>query len=128
MIAHGNFHDRISALARGLLFLAVRNHAQAKIDRHNTGLNAALANSLAPALLPVADVAGLPRILIIGDSISIGYTREMRQHFTGRTNVHWPPDNCAPTASTPSPSRTRSSCGPRTSCSPRKGVRHWGTM
>jgi len=27
-----------------------------------------------PALLPVEDVAGLPRVLIIGDSISMGYT------------------------------------------------------
>lgn len=79
------------------LLLAALNHAGAKIDRDRIGLSAALDAALAPALLPVADVAGLPRILIIGDSISIGYTREVRQHFAGRANVHRPPDNCGPT-------------------------------
>lgn len=77
--------------------LAVLSPVSAKIDRAKIGLSAALDRSLAPALLPVADVAGLPRILLVGDSISIGYTREVRQRLAGRANVHRPPDNCGPT-------------------------------
>jgi acyl-CoA thioesterase-1 len=73
------------------------NPAHARIDRDKIGLSAALDPALAPALLPVDDVPGLPRILLIGDSISIGYTREVRQRLAGRANVHRPPDNCGPT-------------------------------
>lgn len=79
------------------LLLAAVGSVSAKIDRDKIGLSAALDRSLAPALLPVEDVAGLPRVLIIGDSISIGYTREVRQRLAGRANVHRPPDNCGPT-------------------------------
>ena len=35
----------------------------------------------------------LPRILIIGDSISMGYTLELRQMFAGRANVYRIPGN-----------------------------------
>ena len=80
-----------------VLLMAITPIAFAKIDRNKIGLSAALDASLAPALLPVADVAGLPRVLLIGDSISIGYTREVRQLLAGRANVHRPPDNCGPT-------------------------------
>ncbi len=83
--------------AAAALLLALLPPVSAKIDRDKIGLSAALDRSLAPALLPVADVAGLPRVLIIGDSISIGYTREVRQRLAGRANVHRPPDNCGPT-------------------------------
>jgi acyl-CoA thioesterase-1 len=41
-----------------------------------------------PALAPVEDVAGLPRVLIIGDSISIGYTLPTRALLQGVANVH----------------------------------------
>ena len=97
MIGHVNFPAKASALVCGLLFLAAMNPLPAKIDRNKIGLAAALDATLAPALLPVDDVPGLPRILLIGDSISIGYTREVRRRFAGRANVHRPPDNCGPT-------------------------------
>jgi acyl-CoA thioesterase-1 len=51
-----------------------------------------------PALAEVADVPGLPRVLLIGDSISIGYTRPVRALLQGRANVHRPPENCGDTA------------------------------
>jgi len=35
------------------------------------------------AMVPVEDVAGLPRVLIIGDSISIGYTVPTREALKG---------------------------------------------
>jgi acyl-CoA thioesterase-1 len=88
---------RFRLCAAAAVLLATQHPTSAKIDRDKIGLSSALDPTLAPALLPVADLVGLPRILIIGDSISIGYTREVRQHFAGRANVHRPPDNCGPT-------------------------------
>src|SRR5438477_12105372 len=50
-----------------------------------------------PAFAPVQDVAGLPRVLIIGDSISIGYQVPLREALKGKANVHRPATNCGPT-------------------------------
>lgn len=46
---------------------------------------------------PVVDDPALPRVLIIGDSISIGYTLPLRAALDGIANVHRPPTNCAHT-------------------------------
>ena len=46
-----------------------------------------------PAIRPIQDVAGLPRVLLIGDSISIGYTLQVRKLLEGRANVHRIPVN-----------------------------------
>jgi len=60
---------------------------------------------------PAADLKGawsftadpkLPNVLIIGDSISIGYTRQVREKLAGKANVYRPmkgkgPDNCGDT-------------------------------
>lgn len=51
-----------------------------------------------PKMAPIEDVAGLPRVLLIGDSISIGYTLEVREALKGKANVHRPPTNCGPTS------------------------------
>ncbi|MBL9160938.1 MAG: exo-alpha-sialidase [Verrucomicrobiales bacterium] len=50
-----------------------------------------------PALAPIDDVAGLPRVLLLGDSISIGYTLPVREALKGKANVHRPPTNCSST-------------------------------
>ena len=50
-----------------------------------------------PAMAKVEDVAGLPRVLLIGDSISIGYTVPVRKLLEGKANVHRPLTNCGPT-------------------------------
>ena len=50
-----------------------------------------------PAYAQVEDVAGLPRVLLIGDSISIGYTLAVREELKGKANVHRPATNCGPT-------------------------------
>lgn len=50
-----------------------------------------------PALGEVKDVPGLPRVLIIGDSISIGYTLPVRKLLEGKANVHRIPTNGGPT-------------------------------
>jgi len=75
---------------------------------------AVLAANLGPFYLPrhqkdkVDDVANawdfvtddprLPRVLLIGDSISRGYTLPVRAALAGRANVHRAPENCGPTA------------------------------
>jgi acyl-CoA thioesterase-1 len=51
-----------------------------------------------PSLVEVADVPGLPRVLLIGDSISMGYTLPVRKKLEGRANVHRPLENCGDTA------------------------------
>jgi acyl-CoA thioesterase-1 len=50
-----------------------------------------------PAFLPIEDKPGLPRVLLIGDSISIGYTLPVREALAGKANVHRPAANCGPT-------------------------------
>jgi hypothetical protein len=50
-----------------------------------------------PVLDPVEDVAGLPRVLLIGDSISMGYTLPVRELLKGKANVHRVPTNGGPT-------------------------------
>lgn len=50
-----------------------------------------------PAYAKVEDEAGLPRVLVIGDSISIGYQAPLREALKGKANVHRPMTNCGPT-------------------------------
>ena len=45
----------------------------------------------------VADAPSLPRVLIIGDSISRGYTLAVRHQLQGKFNVHRAPANCGST-------------------------------
>jgi lysophospholipase L1-like esterase len=46
---------------------------------------------------PVKDIPGLPRVLLIGDSISIGYTQPVRNLLKDKANVHRIPENGGPT-------------------------------
>lgn len=50
-----------------------------------------------PVFAPIEDEPTLPRVLLIGDSISIGYTLAVREELKGVANVHRPPTNCGPT-------------------------------
>ncbi len=63
-----------------------------------------VANSVANAaddpLKPIEDKPGLPRVLLIGDSISIGYTLPTRKALDGKANVHRIPANSGTTAKT----------------------------
>ncbi len=47
----------------------------------------------------VQDDPKLPRVLLIGDSVSRGYTQPTRVTLAGKANVHRAPANCGPTAS-----------------------------
>ena len=50
-----------------------------------------------PAFARIKDDPALPRVLLIGDSISIGYTIPVREALAGKANVHRPAANCGPT-------------------------------
>lgn len=50
-----------------------------------------------PAFVEPRDVPGLSRALLIGDSISIGYTPAVRELLHGKANVHRIPINGGPT-------------------------------
>jgi lysophospholipase L1-like esterase len=46
----------------------------------------------------VEDNPALPRVLLIGDSVSRGYTQSVRKALAGKANVHRAPANCGPTS------------------------------
>ncbi len=50
-----------------------------------------------PAFAKVVDDPALPRVLLIGDSISIGYTVPVQELLKGQANVHRIPVNGGPT-------------------------------
>ena len=50
-----------------------------------------------PVTAPITDEPGLPRVLLIGDSISMGYTLPVRALLKGKANVHRIPANGGPT-------------------------------
>ena len=45
------------------------------------------------SLAPITDEPGLPRVLLIGDSISMGYTLPTRELLKGKANLHRIPTN-----------------------------------
>jgi len=49
-------------------------------------------------MAPIKDVKGLPRVLLIGDSISMGYTLDTRKLLDGKVNVHRILTNGGPTS------------------------------
>jgi acyl-CoA thioesterase-1 len=68
------------------------DHKQTGVNEGETGDNAAVAGN--QAMDAITDVAGLPRVLLIGDSISLGYTVPTRQLLAGKANVHRVLRNC----------------------------------
>ena len=51
-------------------------------------LNAFAQNPRNPAYAPIPDQPGLPRVLLIGSSVSVGYTLPTRKLLEGKANVH----------------------------------------
>jgi acyl-CoA thioesterase-1 len=51
-----------------------------------------------PALAPIIDKPGLPRVLLIGDSISMGYTLPVRKLLADKANLHRVLTNCGPSS------------------------------
>lgn len=50
-----------------------------------------------PVFEPIAADPKLPRVLLIGDSVSVAYTLAVRKELTGVANVHRPAANCGST-------------------------------
>jgi acyl-CoA thioesterase-1 len=50
-----------------------------------------------PATKPIVDDPNLPRALLLGDSISMGYTLPTRKLLAGKANLHRAPENCGET-------------------------------
>jgi acyl-CoA thioesterase-1 len=64
------------------------------LDKANEGESVADSDSRRnDAMKPIQDVAGLPRVLLIGDSVSIGYTVPVREKLKRKANVHRIPQN-----------------------------------
>ena len=64
------------------------------LDKANEGESVADSDSKKnDAMAPVKDDPKLPRVLLIGDSISIGYTLPVREKLKGKANVHRIPQN-----------------------------------
>ena len=75
--------------ALAALSLCLPPHAQAQAAKPERKVN--------PVVAPIQDVPGLPRVLLIGDSISMGYTLPVRKLLEGKANVHRIPQNGGPT-------------------------------
>ena len=68
--------------------------AKAPKRQMNEGETVADSDSLKnPAVRAIKDEPGLPRVLLIGDSVSIGYTLQVRERLKGKANVHRIPVN-----------------------------------
>ena len=81
-----NFHLGVVA---GLFVVALPAVAEQAINKKRP---------VRPVFAPIEDKPGLPRVLLVGDSISIGYTLRGRKGLSGVANVHRPPTNCGHTA------------------------------
>jgi len=76
--------------------LLAKADAAAKLGQRKTNEGETVADSDSlknPAVRPIKDEPGLPRVLLIGDSISIGYTLQVRGKLKGKANVHRIPVN-----------------------------------
>ena len=60
---------------------------------NSTNANKPRKKAVEPSLVPITDKPGLPRVLLIGDSISMGYTLPVRTLLKGQANVHRIPTN-----------------------------------
>lgn len=75
---------------------AVAEPVEESLDPGENATDAATKEN--PAMTAAPDTPGLPRVLIIGDSISIGYTKPLRNLMAGKANIHRIPVNGQTTA------------------------------
>ncbi len=82
---------------KSILLFALLASAAIAADAPKTAPKKAPKRAPNPSLVKVDDVAGLPRVLLIGDSISMGYTLDVRDLLKDKANVHRIPTNGGPT-------------------------------
>ena len=88
MVLGGPMHTYKNLLLTALSVLFFFSLAQGQSSKKPDRVN---------PLSPIAEVSGLPNVLIIGDSISIGYTVPTRALLAGKVNLHRIPTNGGPT-------------------------------
>jgi len=90
---------RLAWIGAACLGVAPFNRASVAVDlvAEARGERAKLVEAFPEAFAAVVDDPRLPRVLLIGDSISIGYTAAVREQLRGVANVHRIPDNGGPT-------------------------------
>jgi acyl-CoA thioesterase-1 len=76
--------------------LAIQAQSEAVQNDDPTRTKAARAPD--PSFAPIQEVVGLPRVLIIGDSISMGYTLPVRKNLEGKANILRIPENGGPSS------------------------------
>ncbi|MDR1011162.1 MAG: acetylxylan esterase [Opitutaceae bacterium] len=96
-------HDALSGMlpaGKSLVYYFSLTDKNGAIATSECGVTAAAPppKNKSPEYAPVEDIPGLPRVLLIGDSISIGYTLPVREKLKDVANIHRPPENCADTA------------------------------
>src|SRR5580765_4573426 len=79
-----------------LVVLAFGLFASTAIQAADSKAPAKTAAKPSPSTVPIQDVPGLPRVLLIGDSISMGYTLPVRKLLEGKANLHRIPTNGGP--------------------------------
>jgi lysophospholipase L1-like esterase len=81
--------------------IAQENQQQTAVKKEKQEKQAKTAKAkpkIQPCLVPIADDPALPRVLLIGDSISMGYTLPVRKALSGKANVHRVMENGGPTS------------------------------
>lgn len=89
--------NRISALPLISIVLILQLTLVGHAEQKNKQAPAKKKRKPNSALAPITDEPGLPRVLLIGDSISIGYTVPARNLLKGKVNLHRIPANGGPT-------------------------------
>jgi hypothetical protein len=81
----------------GLIFSLLASPTPAQV-KESQAKSKKKARAPHPALVAPQEDPELPRVLLIGDSISMGYTVPVRERLRGTANVVHPPVNCGPTS------------------------------
>ena len=76
-----------------IVFLMSALSSSAETGADLPGEASAATKETNPAYAVVVDDPALPRVLLIGDSISIGYTAPARKALAGKVNLHRIPEN-----------------------------------
>ena len=87
----------VKAIVCAVFTTAVLLAASGSAQETPTTKRAEKAKKIPPHFQPPEVQAGLPHVLLIGDSISIGYMQAVRKQLAGQANVWRPTTNCGPT-------------------------------
>jgi hypothetical protein len=93
--------SRSKRLSSGLIVMLLfaitpRAFAQASALSSKAVTGKSASRPIHPALVQVDEDPKLPRVLLIGDSITMGYTEPLREILKKKANVQHPAENCGP--------------------------------